>query len=107
MGTIALPKAIENFIAANNAHDTESLLAVFSDAATVSDDGKTYTSGAEIRAWIQSHLIDPEIVLTPVSFDNDRLIASGAGQFPGSPLPFAFIFATKDDLVTDLSIEPA
>jgi hypothetical protein len=28
MGTITVPKAIENFIAANNAHDTEALLAV-------------------------------------------------------------------------------
>ncbi|WP_371403480.1 nuclear transport factor 2 family protein [Kribbella sp. NBC_00662] len=107
MGTITVPKAIENFIAANNAHDAEALLAVFNDEATVFDDGKTYTSGGEIRAWIQSHLIDPKIVLTPISFENDRLIASGAGQYPGSPLPFAFTFATKDDLVTDLSIEPA
>ena len=72
----------------------------------MSDDGKTYASGAEIRAWIQSHVIGPKIMLTPIWFDNDRLIASGAGQFPGSPLPFALTFATKNDLVTDLSIEP-
>ncbi|WBQ04000.1 nuclear transport factor 2 family protein [Kribbella sp. CA-293567] len=105
--SIILPKAIENFVAAANAHDTEALLAVFSDPATVFDDGKTYTSGAEIREWIQSHLIEPKIVTTPISFENNRLVASGAGQFPGSPLTFAFTFATKDDLITDLSIEAA
>lgn len=106
MNDIALPKAVENFIAATNAHDANALAAVFDDAATVRDDGKTWAGEAEIREWIQGHLIDPKIVLTPTSFADDRMVASGDGDFPGGPLSFAFAFGIKGDRVTDLAIDP-
>lgn len=101
-----LPQAIEKFIATNNAHDGDALLAVFAPGATVADDGKTRTTEAEIRAWIKSHLTDPNIVITPKSYEAGRLVASGDGDFPGGPLDFAFDFETKDDAITSLSIEP-
>jgi ketosteroid isomerase-like protein len=106
MDHITLPTAVENFVAATNTHDANALAAVFSDGATVRDDGKAYTGAAEIRAWIQGHLIDPRIVITPTSFAGDRLVASGDGDFPGGPLSFAFLFGIEDDRVTDLAIEP-
>ncbi|GID28734.1 nuclear transport factor 2 family protein [Paractinoplanes brasiliensis] len=106
MNDIALPKAVETFIAATNAHDATALAAVFGDRATVHDDGKTWAGEAEIHEWIQGHLIDPKIVLTPISFAGDRLVASGDGDFPGGPLSFAFVFGIKDNQVTDLAIDP-
>jgi ketosteroid isomerase-like protein len=106
MNDITLPKAVENFIAATNAHDANALAAVFGDGATVRDDGTTYAGDAEIREWIQGHLINPKIVITPTSFAGDRLVASGDGEFPGGPLSFAFVFGIKDDQVTDLAIDP-
>jgi len=106
MNDITLPQAVENFIAATNANDANALTAVFGDGATVRDDGKTWTGEAEIREWVQGHLIDPKIVLTPTSFAGDRLVASGDGDFPGGPLTFAFVFGIKDDQVTDLAIDP-
>ncbi|MFI7587369.1 hypothetical protein ACIB24_09875 [Spongisporangium articulatum] len=45
-------------------------------------------------------------MLTPTSFEGDRLVASGDGDFPGGPLSFAFVFAIEDDRVTDLVIDP-
>lgn len=106
MNDIMLPNAVENFIAATNAHDANSLAAVFGDGATVRDDGKTWAGEAEIREWIQGHLINPKIVLTPTSFADDRLVASGDGDFPGGPLSFSFVFGIKDDQITDLAIAP-
>ncbi|MGA5304647.1 nuclear transport factor 2 family protein [Nucisporomicrobium flavum] len=106
MDNLPLPKAIENFIAATNAHDANALTALFADGATVRDDGKTYAGEAEIREWIQGHLINPQIVITPTSFADDRLVASGDGDFPGGPLSFAFVFGVRDDQVTDLAIDP-
>ncbi|MGW3892118.1 nuclear transport factor 2 family protein [Micromonospora chokoriensis] len=106
MNDITLPNAVENFIAATNAHDANALAAVFGDGATVSDDGKTWAGEAEIREWIQGHLITPKIVLTPTSFAGDRLVASGDGDFPGGPLSFSFVFVIKDDQVIDLAIAP-
>jgi hypothetical protein len=106
MNDITLPQAVENFIAANNAHDATALAAVFGDGATVRDDGRTWAGEAELRAWIQSHLIDPKVVITPISFAGDRLVASGDGDFPGGPLSFAFVFGIEDDHVTELAIDP-
>ncbi|MEW2429712.1 hypothetical protein AB0877_17005 [Micromonospora sp. NPDC047644] len=67
---------------------------------------RTPASAAEIREWIQGHLIYPKVVLTPTSFAVDRLVASGDGEFPGGPLSFALVFDIKDDQVIDLAIEP-
>jgi ketosteroid isomerase-like protein len=106
MNDITLPNAVEKFIAATNAHDTNALAAVFGDGATVRDDGKTWAGEAEIREWIQGHLINPKIVLTPTSFVDDQLVASGDGDFPGGPLSFSFAFSIKDDQVTGLAIAP-
>ncbi|WP_354697901.1 nuclear transport factor 2 family protein [Paraconexibacter sp. AEG42_29] len=105
MAAITLPEAVEQFVTRTNAHDVDVLLAVFAPEATVGDDGKTYTTEAEIRGWIQSHLIDPKVVLTPTAYEGDRMIASGDGDFPGGPLPFAFDFAIQDGLITRLAIE--
>ena len=107
MNDITLPQAVENFIAATNEHDATALAAVFGDSATVRDDGKTWAGQAEIRQWIQGHLIAPDVVLTPTSFAGDRLVASGDGDFPGGPLSFALVFAIEDDQITDLAITPA
>ncbi len=101
-----LPQAIETFIATNNAHDADALLAVFAPGATVADDGKTHSTEDDIRAWIKSHLIDPNIVITPKSYAAGRLVASSDGDFPGGPLDFAFDFETEGDAITSLSIEP-
>lgn len=107
MNGITLPPAVENFVAATNTHDADALAAGFGAGATVRDDGKTWVGEAEIRQWIQGHLITPKIVLTPTSFAGDRLVASGDGDFPGGPLSFAFVFVIEDGQITDLAITPA
>lgn len=105
MSTITLPKAVENFIAANNTHDVEALMATLAADAVVSDDGKTYTDDAGIRGWIGSHLVAPSIVITPTSFDDNRMVALSSGDFPGSPQSFALNFELEGDLVKGLSID--
>lgn len=45
-------------------------------------------------------------MLTPTSFEGNRLVASGDGDFPGGPLSFAFVFDIKDNQIADLVIEP-
>lgn len=107
MDTITLPTAVEKFIEANNAHDIDALMAVFSSGAKVADDGKTYSTTEEIRAWVASHLVAPRVVITPTSFADGRLVASSDGDFDGGPLDFAFEFATQGDLVSELSVDLA
>jgi hypothetical protein len=105
MAVISLPQAVEQFVSATNAHDADALYAVFAPGAAVVDDGATFATEDELRGLIENQIVGVNVVLTPISYDDDRLVASGAGEFPGSPLTFAFDFTTKDDLVTHLSIE--
>jgi ketosteroid isomerase-like protein len=107
MSAITLPKAVENFVAANNSHDVDALMATLAADAVVSDDGETYTDDASIRAWIGSHLIAPKIEIAPTSFDGNRMVASSSGDFPGSPMSFAYNFDIDGDRVTGLSIDLA
>jgi ketosteroid isomerase-like protein len=106
MAVVTLPKAVDEFVSATNAHDADALFAVFAPDAIVVDDGATFATEAELRGFIGNQMVAPKIVLTPISYDADRLVASGDGEFPGGPLTFAFDFATKDNLITRLSIEP-
>ena len=105
MAVISLPQAVEQFVSATNAHDADALYAVFAPGAVVVDDGATFATEDELRGLIKNQIVGVKVVLTPISYDADRLVASGAGEFPGSPLTFAFTFTTKDDLITHLSIE--
>jgi ketosteroid isomerase-like protein len=107
MSAVTLPTPVEQFVASTNAHDADALLAAFAPDAVVTDDGKTYADETDLRQWFQSHLIGPNVVLTPTSWEGGRMIASGDGDFPGGPVSFAFDFLTENDLITRLAIEAA
>ncbi|WP_432505145.1 hypothetical protein [Kineococcus arenarius] len=107
MSSITLTKAVQNFVTTTNAHDEEALFAVFAPGATVVDDGTTYATEDAVREWIRVHQVEPRIVITPTSFERNRLEASIDGEFPGGPLAFVFAFTTQGDLVSHLSIESA
>jgi ketosteroid isomerase-like protein len=107
MAVISLPQAVDQFVSATNAHDADALFAVFAPGAVVVDDGSTFATEDELRGLIKNQIVGPKVVLTPISYDGDRLVASGDGEFPGGPLTFAFTFTTKDNLITHLSIELA
>jgi len=105
MTTVILPTPIENFVVATNNSSADALFRVFADGATVTDNGTSYATADELREWIKVHQIDPRIVITPTSFEQDLLVASVDGEFPGGPLNFAFTFTTQADTIIDLSIE--
>jgi ketosteroid isomerase-like protein len=107
MAVISLPQAVEQFISATNAHDADALYAVFAPGAVVVDDGATFATEDELRGLIKNQIVGVKVVLTPISYDDDRLVASGDGEFPGAPLTFAFTFTTKGNLITHLSVELA
>lgn len=107
MAEITLPTAVHKFLATTNGHDADALFDIFAPGAIVVDDGTTYDTEEALREWIKVHQVDPRIVITPVSFAENRLVGSVNGDFPGGPLLFAFTFTTRDDFITNLSIEPA
>lgn len=107
MAEITLPEAVRRFVATTNSHDGDALFEVFAPGATVTDDGNTYNTETALREWIKVHQVNPKIVITPISFAQNRLVGSVDGDFPGGPLTFAFTFTTEDDLISRLSIESA
>jgi hypothetical protein len=107
MSTIALPAAVDAFVAATNAHDADALVAVFAPAAVVVDDGTTYDTPERVREWLTVHQIEPRVVITPTSFDDGRLLASVDGDFPGGPLRFAFDVEVIEGRMARLEIRPA
>ena len=107
MVEITLPETVHRFVDTTNSHDADALFGVFAPGATVVDDGTTYNTEAAVREWIMVHQINPKIVITPVSFRENRLVGSANGNFPGGPLTFAFDFTVHDDAITNLVIGPA
>ncbi|MDH6182419.1 hypothetical protein M2152_002601 [Microbacteriaceae bacterium SG_E_30_P1] len=107
MSSITLPKPIEDFVNATNAHDLDGVVATFADQASVGDDGHTHTSPDAIRAWVDHDIITPKVVLTPQSYENGRLVAGSEADLPGGPWVFAFDFVTTDDRISDLKISLA
>lgn len=59
MTTITLPTAIENFVAAVNAHDADALSKAFADGATIVDNGSTFATDAELEEFFRVHLLSP------------------------------------------------
>jgi hypothetical protein len=86
MDDITFPKAVENFIAATNAHDANALARSSRTGPTVRDDGKTWTGGA------RDPRVDPGASDHPKNRAHADLVrgrpAGGRrdGDFPGGPL---------------------
>ena len=53
--SVKLPKLIDTYVKAENAHDADTALACFSENATVFDEGETQRGKRAIREW--DHLL--------------------------------------------------
>jgi hypothetical protein len=78
--------------------DVAPYLALFADDATVTDEGRTWTGLAEIRAW------RTEVPLVRYTVQSIEHTAGGelarveiAGDFPGSPVQLSFVFEFAGD----------
>lgn len=104
-----LPRPIAAYVEANARLDVDGMLAAFSPDAVVKDEAREHHGHAEIRPWIQSATIAARAVFTPEAWreeDDGALIVDGitAGDFPGSPLPFAFRFKLDGEAISGLEI---
>ncbi|GAA2519934.1 SDR family NAD(P)-dependent oxidoreductase [Winogradskya humida] len=95
-----MPSAVSRLVAALNAYDTDAVLAVFAPDAVVTDDGKTYRGHDEIRRWNTLEVAAARVVLTPLATteEDGRTVVTmrATGDFPGSPLSFAFHLRPAD-----------
>ena len=104
-----LPRPIAAYVEANARLDVDGMLAAFALDAVVRDEAREHRGHAEIKAWIQSATLAARAVFTPEACREEEggaLIVDGttAGDFPGSPLPFAFRFKLDGEAISGLEI---
>jgi hypothetical protein len=106
--SINLPRSIADYVEANARLDVDGMLAAFAADAVVKDEAREHHGHAEIRPWIQSATIAARAIFTPKSWreDDGAVIVEGTtvGDFPESPLPFAFRFKLSDRAISTLEI---
>jgi ketosteroid isomerase-like protein len=80
--------------------DSDAYFALFTDDATLEDEGTEHHGLEAIRAWRTSV---PRVTYTVTDTDTDQVSgatevsAEIAGDFPGSPVALRFRFETADD----------
>jgi len=91
--------------------DVEAFVALFSDDATVVDEGKTYHGPAEIRAWRTGPAV--KYTYTTEVLDREarsarRYLVTGrlTGNFPGETVDLRCDFTITSDLIGRLVIAP-
>jgi hypothetical protein len=111
MNATELPTVINDFLTAHWAREADVALGLLTKEATVTDDGKTYESAAEIRAW----LVDAASEFTfTTSVTGVTMVDSGhydvrhhlEGDFPGGVADLHFRFTLDGGSISRLVIEP-
>src|SRR6185369_10647984 len=105
--SITLPPIIAAFIQAENAHDSDALVACCTEDTIVYDDGHELQGIAAIKAWSDrnnqeyNHTVD---VTNVAQADGETIVtAMVTGTFEGSPLQFHYHFTLSGDKIARLS----
>ena len=107
----ALSHVVARYFELDAVRDTDSIVALFADNATVIDEGETRHGTTEIRGWQTgpaskyTYTID---VTDAESIGPDRQLVTGrlTGNFPGGTADLKFDFTIADGRITRLVIEP-
>ena len=103
-----LSPPLSTYFDASNAHDADSLVAAFSDQASVHDEGRTMVGSAAIRGWAEETFSKYRTILTPrtANRQGDAIVVGVdvAGSFPGSPITLDFRFHVEGARIGALEI---
>ena len=106
--SLALPKPVTNYLAADAAMDSDMLALCFADDALVRDEGRDYRGLDAIRSWKQETQTKYKYVMKPldasVSQKTVKLRARLTGDFPGSPVDLDYTFMLANDKIISLEI---
>lgn len=103
-----LPIPIAAFVDANTRLDVEGMIKPFAADAVVLDDGRRFEGHVAIRGMLQHSVDAYKAVFTPdaLRHENGQVVVEGPahGDFPGSPLRFAYRFDLDGDSIKALEI---
>ena len=105
---VKLPRIVNDYINASNAHDVKSILSCFSDEAVVHDEGETLHGKKAIERWIAKTIDKYKFQFKPLSIKEDKanvvVTVEVSGTFDGSPITLDYHFIIADEKITLLTI---
>lgn len=108
--SIDLPAAIDAYFSADRTGDAQAIAAVFTQDATVIDEGNIYSGHDAIRRWMAHASTQYSYTVEPfaIAEDGQRRIVTGhlIGTFPGSPVDLRYAFVLRGDKIAKLEIAP-
>jgi ketosteroid isomerase-like protein len=106
--TIKLPRIINDYVNASNAHDAKSILSCFSDDAVVRDERNDFRGKKMIEDWITKTIEKYKCQLKPISIKDDNAVVVAvevSGTFDGSPITLDYHFTIESDKILSLTID--
>ena len=106
--TIRLPRIINDYVNASNAHDAKSILSCFSDDAVVRDERNDFRGKKMIEDWITKTIEKYKFQLKPISIKDDNAVVVAvevSGTFDGSPITLDYHFTIESDKILSLTID--
>ena len=108
MTTTKLTGPVARYIAAANVQDIEAVMANFSEAAVVRDEGQSRQGIAAIRQWAMdvSRKYRSTVEALDVVQTGGKTILTGrvSGDFPGSPIELHYVFTLTGGKIECLEI---
>ncbi|WP_158972345.1 nuclear transport factor 2 family protein [Chachezhania sediminis] len=108
--SIELPDAIEGYFSVDKKGNPQAIAEVFTQDATVIDEGNSYAGRDAIRQWMANASTQYTYTVEPVDIakDGQRTIVTShlVGNFPGSPVDLRYFFVLRGDKIAELEIVP-
>jgi len=103
-----LPRPIQSYVDASNAHDVKSILACFADDAVVRDENVTRRGKIDIERWASETIEKYKFHFKPLRAEergNETVVSiEVSGSFPGSPVTLDFVFTLEGGKIAALEI---
>jgi ketosteroid isomerase-like protein len=104
-----VPDVINCYFEADARHDTNAIVALFTDDAVVVDEGETWRGSSAIRAWQEGTASRYEYatqVFDTESAGKDGYLVTGRleGNFPGGTADVKWRFTLAGERISDLHI---
>jgi ketosteroid isomerase-like protein len=103
-----IPQPVMDYLAAEEAKDTQALAHCFAEDGTVHDEGKDYRGRAAIERWKEAADAQYNFVLEPIGAQTEgektTVLARLTGDFPGSPIELNHIFTISNNEIVSLEI---
>lgn len=107
--TIKLPRIVNDYVNASNAHDVKCILACFSEDAVVHDEGEDFRGKEMIETWTAKTIDKYKFQFKPLSFKDEAagvvVAMEVSGTFDGSPITLDYHFTIEGDKILSLAID--